>query len=376
MKLYPDLKTYLQQLKLCDDSTPDKRPIRTYVDIARPLKFNLRLQGHVTTRTTALTSFGWSIIGLTDNVALDKLLQRVKPVINKLIDRHVYTALFASSLYEFELNNGEFGSQLKIKKAFKNWEYDFDDSSLYFFDSLTGKYLNKIPLGESTFYLFSSIESEPFGGIMRGILINEILRFDMIMENANYLRKLKGILQILNKGAGPESEQAAVTAAQTAIKDNYLVTDEFIEFKLNQITTAAAGNSFKDFVQMLNDDNSISILGQANTAQLPAGGGSRAALQIQQLISKDIFYADMVRVEALCDNYLQLDYAFNKGKGIIPYKFQFNIAEEKDIEKNASALQMITQVMPLKEDEAYAYVGFTPPKQGDKLLQVNPSNLP
>lgn len=365
MGLYPQLNNYIKQLKQCDESAPDKRPILIFQEIEKPLKFNSRILGHFITRTTALKSFDYNLSG--DFYDIEKVKTRNKNILDKIISNHTYAPLFKSSLYKLILNNNELGSQLLIEKKYKNYDYDFDEQFIYFFDK--GKFINKTEIGLDNFYLLDKEDYLPFGGILRVILLMEIIRFDIIIENANYLRKLKGILQIMNKGGSTESEKAAETAAQTAIQNNYLITDEMIEFKLNQIASTP-GSSFKDFIDLINSENSIAILGQANTSQLPNNGGSRAALQILNLISKDIFYSDMVRVEKLCNEVLQFDFNLNYGEGEKPYQFKFNIEEEQDIEKNANVLETVSKIIPLKESEAYASVGFTPPELGDKILQV------
>ena len=176
-------------------------------------------------------------------------------------------------------------------------------------------------------------------------------------------------MQVVNKGGGQEEQSQAELAAQNAIQHNYVVTSDFIEFKLNQIAQQA-GSNFKDFIDLLNRDIAIAILGQANVPDLPSGSGSRAALQIQKMISADIMHADMVRIEKLVNRLLWLDYKlnFDPNASEAPYKFQFILAQEQDIEKNAAALETLSQFLPMKKQEAYAMVGLTPPDPDDELL--------
>jgi len=374
--IYLTLKDYIERLKAYDNAKPEKRNVLLYKEVEKPLNFNARLNGHLTTRTTALASFDFILEGLDKTKTYAQiLLQRVTPSIKTLIENHAYAALYRTSLFRLSLNNDKtLGSQLQILTREKNHTYEVDAAFIYLFDN--GKFTKAIPIqslqtySNETNFILDVVQTLPLLGLMRSILINEIFRYDMLIENANYLRKLKGILQILDKGSSAESNQNAALAAKTAIRDNYVITDDFIEFRLNQITAAGGAASFKDFIDMINSDNAIAMLGQANTSQLPDNGGSRAALQILNLISKDIFYSDMIRTEYLCNNYLAMDYKLNYGGINPPYKFKFNIAEEIDREKNASALQMVSAVLDLKEDEAYSFVGFTPPAEGDKILKT------
>jgi len=368
--LYGNYKDIIRQIKAVEEQPPDKRNLYIFKELEKPLKYNTRLLGHFITRTTALTSFDWAIAGIDKFSDKDRLFSRVKDTIDTLIQRHCYAPLFGKSCFRLKLVNNENGSSLKIDKHLNNSEFTSDENYIYLYSN--NRFTEQKETDDLN-YLLDDIQYLPFAGIMRAVTMLEILRYDMILENANFLRKIKGILQIIDKGADSESQAAAATAAQTAIQNNYVITDDYIEFRLNQIASGQ-GTSFKDFIDMLNSDISIAVLGQSNTTQLPNNGGSRAALQVLQLISKDIFYSDMVRVEALVNRYLQRDFNLNYG-GLMPYKFRLNLYEEKDIEKNASTLETVSRIMPIKESEAYEFVGFTPPKEGEKLLKIINNDL-
>lgn len=365
-RIYPKLDEYFKIENTLDNPKPEQRAIKQFFDIVKkPLKSrNSRIAGHFITRTTALSSFDWNIIG--DFETIEKVIIRNKNLINKLISLHCYTSFFGASLYQLDLVNNDYGTQLKIIKRFDNIEFDFDDYQIHFYD-LNGKYIRSEAIEENVFLLLDKITYLDRGGLMRSIMPIEIIRFDMILENANYLRKLKGILQIVDKGTTPETQANAEYAAKNAINHNYVITDDLLEFKLNQIT-AASGNSFKEFIDSLNNEIAVAILGQANTSELPNYGGSRAALQILRLVSSDIMYSDMIRIENLINKVLELDFKLNYGNGIVPYKFNFIIAQEQDIEKNASALQIANQFLDLKKDEAYKMLGLTPPSSGDEII--------
>jgi phage gp29-like protein len=194
----------------------------------------------------------------------------------------------------------------------------------------------------------------------------------MLLENANYLKKLKGILQVINKGASNEEQAEAEDAAANAIRDNYLITSDNLELKLNQLT-ATGGAGFKEYMDMLQNEETIAVLGQANTTQLPKSGGSRAALQVQKMISADIFYKDMIRVEKLMNDYLLLDYRLNYDANAslsrMPYQFRFNLEEEQDIEKNAIAIrEVLNSGISLKKSEVYQKLGFSVPGKDDDII--------
>jgi phage gp29-like protein len=375
MKVYPSLSEYFKYVQSAETEDPRARGIKKLFDtLKKAMQINSRIVGHFSTRTTALSSFDWNLIG--DFNKIEEIINRNKTLINYLINNHTYTAMFGATLYKLCIINNELGSQLFVEKKYDNSEFDYNLDSLYLYDT-NGSFTEEISLIENEYHLLNTIQYYSKGGILRSIMPIEIIRFDMILENANWLRKLKGILQIVNKGSSPENERAAEQAAQTAVSNNYLISDDLIEFKLNEIA-GSGGTVFKDFIDFINKEISIAILGQANTSELPNGGGSRAALQIQSLISADIFYADMIRMEEFIDKILLLDYKNNYDKlaVIAPYKFKFSIAEEQDIERNAAALKIINEFLPVLKKEAYQFINFTVPSKTDleeDILQPNKS---
>lgn len=367
MLIYKRLNEFFKIVKSIENPDPKLRNIKGFFDeLIKPIQINSRILGHFLTRTTALTSFGWDIIG--DFPKIPDVKNRCKKIIDYLINNHAKTPFYGASLYKLQIKNTIKGTIININKSIPNQNFDFDFDNIYFYEN--GRYSETIPRDDS-FYLLDIYNDEIKGGIIRSIMPIEIIRFDMILENANYLRKLKGILQIVNKGASNESQLAAEEAATNAIQNNFFISDDLIELRLNEIA-GQGGQNFKSFIDMINSDIAIAILGQANTAELPNQGGSRAALQVLHLISKDIFYSDMIRVENLVNNYLFWDYLYNYDKKAIdlPYKFTFNIEEEQDIEKNAATLEAVNRVLPIKKNEAYKLVNFTPPGPDDEIIPV------
>ena len=228
---------------------------------------------------------------------------------------------------------------------------------------------------DTTRLLDYSATSNVNGGIMRNILITEILRLDATKEQANFIKKLKGILQIINKG-GDDDATIAAQAAQTAIQENYLVTSDLIEFKLNSI--ASSHGPFKDVIEALNADISIAFLGQANTTELPNNGGSRAALQVMKLVSADIHYNDIVHFEDFINNQLlKYDYQLNFGMDKeVPYKFQINLIEETDRESAAIAVtEMLKTGLTFKKSEIYGLLQMSIPEPTDDVIKLETAGV-
>jgi hypothetical protein len=369
-KVYPELTDFYKYCRQADldEQYRDIRPMMAVLQ--RVLDTNLRLDGLIQIRSTALSSFDWDIFGLAnpdDNITVKK---RLTEVVNNILDNHALTPLFGSTLYELGSRLTESGMQLIVNKVLDATEYDYQFPFIYIYKSDSSIEKDKIDLLTSTDYALDYIRKRhPKGNILRKIAAVEIMRHMTRREWASYLKKLKGILQVVNKGSSDQDQQYAVQAAQTAAQNNYVVTSDLMEFRLNSLTNSDRF-SFKDFIESVDNEIAIAILGQANTTELPTGGGSRAALQILKMVSADIFYADMNRVEQFINTtIIPLDKKLNYGQSGPDYYFKLKISEEEDIEKNASAIKMIKDAgIPLIKEELYQRIGFTAPTAGDETI--------
>lgn len=370
-KTYPSLQEFQRaaySAELTDDGVREIRDL--YISLKRILSVNPRVMGHYITRTSGLSSYDWSIDSEDKNINTDDVLTRTSDTIISIIENHCKAPFFGKNLYQLNYDNISAGQRMNITAMISPEKYDVDYPNILFLDNM-GKITNTINVNQSRDYVLDVVNQYMYkGGLLRTIMAIEIIRMDIVLENANFIKKLKGILQIINKGGGEEDEKNAVAAVQSVIKDNFVMTSEFIEFKLNEITGSGAA-AFKDVLTKIDSDISIAILGQANTTDLPTGGGSRAALQVQALISADIFWSDMIRIENLINKQVlkkdyQLNYAANAEKA--PYKFKFKVDAENDIEKNAATISILKGIVPLKKSEVYNFIGFTEPEAGDELF--------
>ncbi len=382
-RLYPTLDQFFAACKNADEPNDKVRSTEVMFKYLKQLFANPRISGHATTRNSALSSFSWNLTvsDATFQKKAEEMKTRLSPAINAILQKQLNTVLYGAFLVKLQTISAKDSNILSVEKFFEPDEFDYSNTH-FLIKNKTDRTVTAISRTEfQAEYIFDAYTTLPRGGVLRTVMIPEILRWDMVLENANYLKKLKGILQIINKGTSDDNQAAAETAAANAVKNNYLVTDDMIEFKLNQIAAAGGGTQFKDFNDERKAEISIAMLGQANTSELPNNGGSRAAIEILKLVSADIFYTDMNRVEALMKQLLLIDYKLNyKSDAAIddlPVKFEFNIAEEQDIEKNAAAIDVLHKFLPMREDEVYKKAGFTPPQQGDKLFTpINASELP
>jgi len=372
-KAYPTLSEFRQYCRSADEDNTITRDNRSLLySINRILQYNPRIFGHYLTRATALSSFEWDLIPKENAKIDDKTMHRISRLTDSLLSTQIKSIFFGASLWGLSPETTESGTMLGITKYFNPWDFDFDTENIYLYDSNGNKNI-AAGINETSLYLLDSVDYYPVsGGLGRTIMPLEILRFDALLELGNYLRKLKGILQIVNKGGSGEDQSAAEEAAKLAVMNNYVTTSDLIEFKLNSITSSG-GDAFKELIESINKDISIAILGQANTSDLPDSGGSRAALQVQKLVSADIFYSDMRRFENFMEKVLLLDFQYNINRNAsqkdVPYSFGFRLSEEQDIEQNAMAIRTIKEAgIPLLKKEVYQRIGFSAPETGEEVF--------
>lgn len=378
-KLYPTVSEAMNALKLADGSTPETTntvTMQSYLDrmaVASP-----RLSGHILTRKTALGAYSYSLTGEPVEKAIETQ-ERLAKVINKILQESVNASLFGCFCIEltWELSESQKWAPA-IKKIYKPYELEKAPNGSLYLLSVEGSKIIKTDINSlqnNQSFIWGTDSTSWHGGSMRSIIFHEILRNDTLKEWANYNKKLKGIIQ----GKAPEDEKAdAATALKTIAENNYSITSKDVEFVMNEMTSTKGVDSFKEFKNELENDIAIAILGQANTAQLPSGGGSRAALQILNLIRADIHYSDMLAAKAVInDQLLKYDYQLNTEQNAeaSPFSFEFVYDESGDVEANSRAIEAAVRIgVPLVASEVYAKLGMKLPKETDELLTVKQAN--
>ena len=380
-RTYPTATQILSVLRQADNDTAtgDPRPLAAVCK--QMFIANLRLGGHQLVRRTAVSSFGYSITAI-DSADAGKAADAttaLKGAISELLENHTTTPFFGSSAFALEwafVNN----TWSPTAKPLDPTEVASYGSGVRIFDGNSEKLTVKATIEsefENDLYVIDNDGGFKAGGKLRAILPTDFIRYEIIRENANYLKKLKGILQVINRGGSDDDKEAAESAAADAASNNYVATSDLIEFKLNSITNGGAG--FKEFIDSLNADISIAILGQANTSEVPASGGSRAALQVMKLVSADIHYDDIIRIERVINNQIILPYwkrNFDRNASQAGLVFNVNLFEEQNYESNIIVLrEALAAGVPVLKSEAYQKIGYQAPPAGtpdDQLLKTPP----
>ncbi|HRK05239.1 MAG TPA: DUF935 family protein [Chlorobiota bacterium] len=376
------LKQWEAQADLDDERSRDVRPLMsTLMRVAS----DPRTRGHITTRRVAVTAFGWSIVS-DDPADEDRIIQvrtRLKAVIAEILQAHTQSVLFDVMCIGLEWRpDPVLGQRPFILRRYKPTELekvdDFTAAVLAPTQDL--RRIATVSTQEtSTDYIVDISDDDDRGGLMRSIAEKMILGYENLLEWSNYNRKLKGILQGIYKAGADDAEiKAAQDALQTATKNNYLLTSDEIEFRVNEIVKGSS-DSFEKLIGRVQADTCIAILGQANTAEIAPGSGSRAALEVLNLIRADIHYDDMDRVQKIVNDQLLLhDYRLNYDPNApaAPWRFQIDIPEEENrSERVSNIVETYTAGIPLVASEAYRHMGMQKPDTVPDVLQKSPSEV-
>ena len=126
------------------------------------------------------------------------------------------------------------------------------------------------------------------------------------------------------------------------------------------------------FIDQINKEMSISILGQTLTTDITKVG-SFAAAKVHNFVRQDILWGDIIEFQnILTTQYVHKDYFLNYGEPPNGYPhFEFITDEIQDFESNARTLYELKIAYPnmqFKKKEVYDRTGWSEPVEGDELI--------
>lgn len=376
--LLPGFARLNDAFKKADKEDREQRDVRPLKSAEIRLEsINEKIKGHILTRRTAITSFGWNITAKDqgDKQKAIDASNRCEQVIKALLNWKVQTPLYDSMCVELSWDTNQiYGTTPRIVRRCYPVELEKeDDLHLNVLgDNLQVERIHELDLQDfNTEFIAEVDDSYERGGILRTLIRWAVMRDDMILEWGNFNKKLKGIIQAIVESDGDEDKKAATEQLINTIKNNFTVSGAGLEFQYHSLTEAGSQDSFNGLIQFFNTAASLAILGQANTTELPKQGGSRAALQVMKMISADIHYADIIASETLVNRLLKYDYFWNYGKEVseLPWEFKINLPEEIDLVERADFIAQLKQSgIAVKSDEVYSFLNLTKPENVQDIL--------
>lgn len=376
---YPTLKAF-QSMALAADSTDDAQRDCTQLDkhLSNFARQNGRIRGNIRKRRAAVASWGWQIVpndpaGAEEAAAATlRLASAIDAVINAVCEYSLY------SRFVIQLNWADVVSETGISYRkpvpVKLRPHQSDSREDGFVQLMPTR---KVIQPDDQNYVWAVDEPDARSGDMLAIGEMEIMRRDMVIEWANYNRKLKGIIQGIDLGTSDDERKVAEEAMANAINHNFVLTDEFVKFNFAQLVAAGGGESFKLLADELRTAITVAILGEANTTELVQNGGSRAAVQIQAQIGADIMWTDInLANEVINSQLLVHDRMVNYQSNVLPYRFRMTVDEATDREANVVvAREALTAGIPLVKAEVYRNIGYSQPATGDEVFESAPTGF-
>lgn len=357
-------ETLQSYFRLLDATDPNHRDPRPYLRFAMSILWsNPRLLGQYNIRTTAVTSCSWQIVARnsTDAKYAELTRSRLHDGIETVLESHTQTPFFGVTIWNIQWKYpNNIPKPVLTKVPLVQSEQMLPTGANILADTIPCERIGTVGSNSPDFLVDTDRLLPVRGGILRTICFTELLRRMTITEIGGYIQLLKGLVQIIRKDAATEQEiSEAEKALHLAPQRGFLSTSEYIEYKLNEI---AGGNAqaFAQLIELFDNDIAIATVGQANTMALPRNGGSRAAVEIQQRISSDIHYADMVRCERLINQLLLKDYQrnYNTRAEECPWKFSIVWNEDRPLEEKARAIVALQETgLRLNEEDLYTYLG-------------------
>jgi hypothetical protein len=386
----PTIEKLVQAMKSADIADDKRNTIQLMTMLMKIRSMSPRLQGHWLTRRVGVSSFKWDITS-SDAANKDKAAEakaRCRAAIKTIISRHEQTPAFGCLLIELAWEVEGTDNVPTVRKIYKPYEIEKYDEGTIAIVRSEGKEFSRVKiLNGDTNYIMDMDESDERGGLMRGIAIHELLRHITMEGWANLNQRLKGIIagvvdlqkmQSVNLTDAQIKEQtdALDTALSKAGDNNYIRAINAVDIQFKSLVDAASANSYSEFKKAIESDISIAILGQANTSELPQGGGSRAAVQVLNLIRGDILYWDMMRVQSMInEQLLRNDFRMNYDESATaaPWEFEFIFDEVVDTESNARKFEILgrtTGDVPVVKADFYRSLGLEVPKDGEEVVNL------
>lgn len=379
--LYPDPAEFNKIVaEALDERTPDPRKLFVLANTA--IRTNPRLKGFLRVRRTALSAFDVQVTAIdqSDQQRADEALALSRTAFSRVINSVVRAPIFGANVYRLDSITTEniSSSETRAHVPFKPWQVIVDtnnnDVVRVFENNQILKQLHELRTGintlqDGTVYLVES-DSESGTGDAEVLVRLEIMRHTAINDWSNLNSLLKGLIHGVDKGAD-DGEIESVKTALSKNRGGALITSDAIELITSKLTDAGGAASLESFVKYVDSSHAITVLGQANTSELPVSGGSRAGLQVQKAVSEDIMWSDMIRVENLCNEILLYNFQKNYGASQTqcPWKFSFKIEQANNpLDQIEIIERAIAAGITIRSDEAYSRINFTKPEGVEDVL--------
>lgn len=364
-----------EKFEALDERNRDVRDLMSICN--RVLEYDLRAAGHVSVRNAALAgAYDWRIVAKDTNYLQDALdaTERLSNVIDEYLDNVTHSPCYGIFVVElaWELLDGK--PVWSVLKKYDSTEIDYDkvNDRVYIIES-KGLSISRKPLDENQgLFIIDKYAHYP---ILAAVALFEVLLSDNLKEWNRFAKKLTGLaLATWRENAAKETQNFAKNVLATLSETNYAGTSDEVSFDFKEFVSGQGATTYKDIKKELESDIAIAFLGQANTAALPSGSSGLAAMKIMNLVRNDILWADMRRATKVINKLVQKDWDLLTNTASCPLKFEFDISDELDREKEVRIVDTALKAnLPLPANEVYSKIGFTKPSSVEDV--ITPKNV-
>ena len=164
----------------------------------------------------------------------------------------------------------------------------------------------------------------------------------------------------LNPNSRLEAEQAAKKAGAAA----YIVVPKGTELKLHQSSGISASGTFKDFNRVMNEEMSITVLGQTLTTTND-GVGSNALGRVHKDVEESINLEDKIFVEYIL-NWDLKGLLVKHGYPLDGVEFKFDDTQRMAVKDRADVYTKLNQEFPI--DPKFVYEDLKIPEPGEEVI--------
>lgn len=143
-----------------------------------------------------------------------------------------------------------------------------------------------------------------------------------------------------------------------------------VEIKFLEAMRQGIADMHEKFINAMNTEMSISVLGQNLTTQ-SGKVGSFALGKVQNYVREDYLYADILKLdEVMTEQYVKKDYSLNYGEPRDAFPvYETDTDAVEDFETNARIIAELKSAgIPIKKSDVYLKTGLTQPQDGDEII--------
>ncbi|MCE7856908.1 MAG: DUF935 family protein [Ignavibacteria bacterium CHB3] len=375
------IKSYIKTATITDDlKSRDVRPLMSFLQ--RLPAADRFLLGLIQTRKVAVLGFDYTIkfpdemnVPESEQKKLDQMKARfLKSNMKKTFNSIMNGILFGMSATNLEWENVKgFGSMVTKRKNLELTELDFsfDDNTRLDLIITEQTSFRREPLDPDThifvrFNPLEGIDNDFPGSFLRSNMLYVWLKYTDAFNWASANEKWGDPLVVAqyDKERVESADLSTIQAGlQTLGTSGKAMFSKDIELKFIEAMRSGITDMHEKFINSINDEMSVSILGQTLTTDV-SKIGSFAAAKVHNFVRQDILWSDILEFEdVLTTQYVMKDWLLNYGEPKVAFpQFEFLTDEIEDKESNARIFEGLKSTLPLikvPKDELEKKTGFS-----------------